>query len=272
MDRAAIERIIKRAAELQANERDIGDGLTEKEMLQLGQDVGIPDAYLKQAMLEEQARIDTSGETGLIAALAGPRFVSATRSIAGEAARVERSLQLWMSESELLQVRRRFPQQTSWEAKRGAFASLRRAMGVGGRPYFLTQAREVIGAVTPLDTGRCHVRLVADLSNMRSQRAGWAIGIGTAGTAATIIASAIGVLGPVAWIPLVLAGVGGMTILRTRGGEIERVQTALEQILDHLEQGDHEPQRQLGGPRPSAFVRIADELLKNLGPGKRSGG
>src|SRR2546426_5974915 len=54
--REALERIIQRAAELQAGERDIGEGLTEPELLALGQDVGIPARYLRQALLEERTR------------------------------------------------------------------------------------------------------------------------------------------------------------------------------------------------------------------------
>src|SRR5213079_2542182 len=54
--REALERIIQRAAELQAGEQDIGEGLTEPELLALGQDVGIPSRYLRQALLEEQTR------------------------------------------------------------------------------------------------------------------------------------------------------------------------------------------------------------------------
>src|SRR5438046_1275241 len=50
--REALERIIQRAAELQAGEQDIGEGLTEPELLALGQDVGIPSRYLRQALLE----------------------------------------------------------------------------------------------------------------------------------------------------------------------------------------------------------------------------
>ena len=52
ISREALERIIQRAAELQAGERDIGDGLTKDEVLALGKDVGIPNRYLQQALLE----------------------------------------------------------------------------------------------------------------------------------------------------------------------------------------------------------------------------
>ena len=56
ISRDALERIIQRAAELQAGERDIGDGLTRDEVLALGKEVGIPARHLQQALLEEQTR------------------------------------------------------------------------------------------------------------------------------------------------------------------------------------------------------------------------
>ena len=67
IDRAALERIIRRAAEIQAGERDIGDGLTEGELMTLGRDVGIPDRYLRQAMLEERSEATLRQEPGLAA-------------------------------------------------------------------------------------------------------------------------------------------------------------------------------------------------------------
>src|SRR2546428_4695536 len=69
--REALERIIQRAAELQAGERDIGEGLTEAEGLALGQDVGIPTRYLRQALLEEQTRSVVTGGAGGVAPAPG---------------------------------------------------------------------------------------------------------------------------------------------------------------------------------------------------------
>ena len=42
IDRAALERIIQRAAELQTADRDIGEELTPEQVLALGREVGIP--------------------------------------------------------------------------------------------------------------------------------------------------------------------------------------------------------------------------------------
>src|SRR3989304_5386503 len=51
IDRAALERIIQRAAELQTAEREMGDSLTSDELMALGREVGSPGRYLQQALL-----------------------------------------------------------------------------------------------------------------------------------------------------------------------------------------------------------------------------
>jgi len=107
--REALERIIQRAAELQAGEQDIGEGLTEPEVLALGQDVGIPSRYLRQALLEERTRPPVEGRGGLLAWLVGPGRLSAQRVVAGEPAAVDRALGAWMQQEELLQVKRHSP-------------------------------------------------------------------------------------------------------------------------------------------------------------------
>jgi len=62
----------------------------------------------------------------------------------------------------------------------------------------------------------------------------------------------------------------GVLVARGRLREVERVRVTLEQILDRLEHGEVEAQQQIRGPRQSAFVRIADELLKKaLGEGEK---
>src|SRR5437016_1951863 len=83
ISREALERIIQRAAELQAGERDIGDGLTKDEVLALGKDVGIPNRYLQQALLEEQTRTLVETGTGFWAWLTGPRSLAAQRLVPG---------------------------------------------------------------------------------------------------------------------------------------------------------------------------------------------
>ncbi|HYT82248.1 MAG TPA: hypothetical protein VEK86_02265 [Gemmatimonadales bacterium] len=264
ISREALERIIRRAAELQAGERDIGDGLTDAEVLALGKDVGIPARYLRQAMLEEQTRTVVDAPRGAWGWLAGPPRLSAARVVPGDRAAVERALRHWMEEEELLQVKRRFPDRITWEPKAGAFASIRRALGGGGRTYALARTQEVAGQVTQLEPGFCHVALTADVSNQRRARLTGAAVVTGFGVAAAAVATGIA-LAPVSLPLYAAAGImalGAVRAARSHGTQNERVQVCLEQVLDRLEGGELRADHALPGPRPSAFGRIADELLR----------
>src|SRR5260370_2350956 len=124
ISREALDRILQRAAELQAGEHDIGEGLTEGELLALGKDVGIPARYLRQALLEERTRIVAAAPAGLMAWLVGPAQLAAARVVPGDRAVAERALTRWMEAEELLQVKRRFPDSTSAHPNTPAFPPL----------------------------------------------------------------------------------------------------------------------------------------------------
>lgn len=262
--RDALDRIIQRAAELQTHERDIGEGLTRDELLALGKDVGIPARYLQQALLEEQTRAPAVAVTGLWAWLAGPGTLSAERVVPGDRLAVERALAHWMGEEESLQLKRRFPDRTTWEPKRGTLASIQRALGGRGRTFALARCDEVGGQVTQLEPGFCHVRLTADVRTQRASRVGGAVAMASTGVAGSIVAIALGVTLPVALVPAVGLGLLGVPIVRYHPRPNERVLVALDQVLDRLEHGEIRAEHLLAGPRPSAFVRIADEIKRTL--------
>ena len=141
LDRAALERVMLRAAQLQAGARDLDDGLTEDDLLKLGAEVGIPAPYIRQAMLEERTRLEVPDARGARAWLAGPRRLVAERTVAAPAAQVRQALEHWMTTGELMAVKRRFPDQVAWEPQRGAFAALKRGFGAGGRDSLFSHPR-----------------------------------------------------------------------------------------------------------------------------------
>lgn len=266
IDRAALERIIQRAAELQAGELDTGEGLSEQEVLKLGGEVGIPGRFLRQALYEETTKGGLESAHGALARWLGPRLVGASRVVPGEKRLVEPALDEWMTETEAMAVKRRLPDRTLWEPQKGFFAEMKRGFGVGGKSYHLARAAEVSVAVTPLEEGYCHVALTADVSNSRSgvmAGAGTVAGIG-------VLSSAILLAAVPAALPLVLLlpgalGLGiGASIPGAHRRRAARIQLALEQVLDGLERGEIRPRAALGGPRASAFVRIADEIKQSL--------
>ena len=260
ISREALERIIQRAAELQASEHDIGEGLTKDEVLALGKDVGIPNRYLQQALLEEQTRTLVETGTGFWAWLTGPRSLAAQRVVPGDRVTVERALARWMEEEESLQVKRRYPDHTTWEPKAGAVASIQRALGSRGRRYALASAAEITGQVTQLEPGFCHVGLSADVRPRRDKRmlgGGVVFAMGSlAIAAAAVLFGPIGLLPAVGLVPLV----GG--IARHHRADNERIHISLEQVLDRLERAEIRDTASLPGVHP--LVRIAEEVRKAL--------
>lgn len=263
ISREALDRIIQRAAELQTGEKDIGEGLSEAELLALGKDVGIPARYLQQALVEERTRaLDAAPHAW---SLAGPAVLTATRVVPGARGSVEQALALWMEQQELLQLKRRYPDRTTWEPQIGFMASMQRGLRTGGKSYALTRAAEIAGQVTPLETGFCHVRLTADVRNLRRARMGGAVGLAAAGALGTGAAAAAGFIFPFFAFPVIGFGLAAFAVLVAgRRQQIERLQVGLEQVLDRLERGEIRPEHALPGPRASAFARIAEEIRKQF--------
>ena len=115
IDRAALERIIQRAAELQTAEREIGEGLTPEQIMELGREVGIPGRYLQQALLEERTRLVQAGPEGLLGRAVGPAATAAQRVVQGERESIETALIDWMEKQELFSVQRHQPGRITWE-------------------------------------------------------------------------------------------------------------------------------------------------------------
>lgn len=165
IDRAAIERIIQRATELQTGEREISDGMSPDEVVVLGKEVGIPERFLRQAILEEQGRVDLPGPHGFLDRTIGARRVAAQRVVTGGREEVEQRLRTYMETEELFRLQRQQPGRLTWEPLGGIEAAIRRSTAAfGGRKAYMLAKAELIGAsVTPLEDGYCHVQLSADL-------------------------------------------------------------------------------------------------------------
>jgi hypothetical protein len=265
LERAELERVILRAAQLQAGSRDLEDGLTEDDVLKLGADVGIPAPYLRQALMEERMRATLPAAGGLAAYLAGPRLMVAERAVPGSVQQITASLEYWMVEGELLMVKRRFADQLTWEPRRGTIASLKRSFRLGGRGYYLARTREVAAQISALETERSYVRLAADVGNTRSEHLGGAAALATAGVGATGVMLVLGFAVPVAGLAAPVALLGALAVARAHRREAERVQVALEQVLDKLEHKEiqlpDQTRRRTGAP---GLEWIADEIRRSL--------
>jgi hypothetical protein len=266
IDRAALERIIQRAAELQTAEREIGEGLTPDQVLALGQEVGIPGRYLQQALLEERTRIAEAGPGGFLSRTVGPTSISAQRVVRGERDPIEAALIRWMEKQELFSVQRHQPGRITWEPTGGFQAAYRRAVGAGGhskRPIMLARADTVSCTVLELEPGFCNVGLTATAGKARGEVVGGTAALASAGAVGTGVLTAIGALLPFALIPLPVALGISYVVLRRYGPIVARIQLGLERALDQLEHGAR-AERLLPPAPPRLLDLLADEVRKAL--------
>lgn len=276
ISREALERIIQRAAELQASEMDPGEAITEQELLKLGADVGIDGRFLRQAIYEEGAG-PRAAEKGFAARWFGPGLVGAGRVVPGDREAVERAVELWMNEGEALTPKRRMPDRTVWEPQKGFFAEMKRGFGVGGKRYQLAKAADVTVAVTQLEPGFCHVEVTADIKDHRN-------GVATATVATTGVLGAVGIavltlatvpmfgVAVLAGAPLLGAALTPLGTTRAQRRFATDMQLATEQLLDRLERGEIKARHQVPPKLMGGVMGVVEEIRKAIGEGQQTKG
>jgi hypothetical protein len=273
IDRAALDKIIQRAAELQTGEREVGDNLSPEEVLALGREVGIPTKYLQQAMLEHRTTLPAAPEQSVLGKIVGPREVRAQRVVQGNPDDVVQSLIRWMDRNELMVVQRQQSGWASWEPLRGMQAAIRRgtaSLDTSKPKFMLSRADLVTATATALESGYAHVQLTATIRQSRTAAIGGGVAGASLGAAGAII---LGVMSPF-WLvtvpPLLVGGAVGWWALRRHLPVSERVQLGLERALDFLERGGVKPAHE-AVPRGTGLLDIlANEVRKALTPGGHS--
>ncbi len=260
LDRAAVERVLARATELQAGAAPDAEGsLTEAQIEALAKEVGLDPINLRQAMAEERSRVSLPVERGMLASLYGAATVSAQRTVSGTPAQVLGALDDWMQRQESLVVQRQFGDRIVWEARRDVVGLVRRA--VSGRGHALRRATTVGATVVPVDTQRTLVRIDAHLGGFRrlmaqQQAALTGASMVGGGILAVLSFSAMAVAAPVVLV-------APLSYFVARSAHIDaasRAQLVLEQVLDRLERGD--------AGRPPSLISM---LAAAVGGGRRTG-
>jgi hypothetical protein len=247
LNREALERVLARAAELHAHTLEPADNMTEGQLVDLGREVGIDGAHIRQALAEERTRVAVPEERGMVGEAFGATVATASRIVSGTPAQLLGQLDLWMQREEGLRPKRRFADRLTWEARRDLVGNLQASFNMSGRPYALKPATDVGATAVAIDARQTLIRLDAELVESRRQSVGWSSAL-----AGTGLVSSAGLLGWAASIPgsslliaSIVAGVwttGSITaafgIARAQRRRIHRAQLALEQILDRLEHGE----------------------------------
>ncbi len=238
IDRSAVDRVLKRALELQSLSASDPDGrLTEAQLEALAKEVGLDPINLRQALAEERSRVEVPPESGMLASLYGGSAASAQRTVRGTPTQVLKALDDWMQRQECLMPQRHFPDRIVWEAQRGIVSQVRRT--VSGRGAALARATTVAATAIAVDTDRVLVRLDAHLGRYRSlmaqqNAAVTGVGLVAGGVLAVLSFPVLLAAAPVA----VLAPVAFAASRASHARSVEAAQLALEQVLDRLERGE----------------------------------
>lgn len=256
--RAALERVLARATELQGSSSEAPDSISEDRLLEVAREVGIDTQHVRQAMAEERARIEVDApQGGVLLDGLGTAMVGGQRVVPGNALDVQLRLEDWLPRAEGLMMRRRSLQRVSWEPRRDALGTVVRALTSGGRRPNLARVDQVIATVTPVDATRSVVRFDVELTSVRRTQRNLMLAVGVAlnGLVFTGIAvpvfflaygspTSAGLLSGLAAVGAAQAGLGYALWRALRSGyrrTVARVQLRVEQLLDDLEQGAVRP-------------------------------
>ncbi|HEY3933331.1 MAG TPA: hypothetical protein VGL65_01800 [Gemmatimonadales bacterium] len=238
IDRATFDRILQRAAELQGASKDIGDGLTEDELLALGVEVGIPPQHLRQALLEERTRIVVAQPDSTLDHWIGAADLVSQRVVQGSPDTIAAALTRWMERQEHFIVQRVTPERLTYEPMDRFAGAMRRVATMfdpkHGKPY-LDKVELVTVAIMTLEPGFCHVTIAASLRRTRAALVAGGAGLSFTGAA---MGAVIAVLGAPVWfaaIPVVPLAAAGWVVARSFRTRAGRAHLGLERALDEIE-------------------------------------
>lgn len=276
--RAALERVLARATELQQTNSEVPEAISEARLIEIGREVGIPAEHLRVALAEERTRSPyAERESGPLLDALGIVQVSAQRSVSGTPADLLARIDGWMKREEGLDTHRRSTHRLSWAPKNGPLSFIYNALGRNGRSLELVRTDEVSATVTSIDATRAVVRLDADLSKLRRTQRNLMLGLGVGLNAAVFATLSVPLvlLVPENGLPVVgalgaLQAVAGFGIWRALRGQyrkaVARVHQKLEQLLDHVEHGEMNSRPTLIGQLRDAMLEAATPLRGILPP------
>ena len=265
--RAALERVLARASELTAEGTDAPDAISESRLMEIGREVGIDTANLRQALAEERARLPLEEpDHGVILDALGPSTLSTQRLVPGTPSEVLAKLDAWMPKMEGLMLRRRVADRVSWEPRHDPLGNFFRSLGMGGRRLDLVRLDQVVASVTAVDATHSVVRFDSEAhAARRAQRTTFAVSalalafVGLLAAIPLSLFAAPGLVGVgMASIAAFLGGIGWLSWRAIKRGYrqmLSRTHLRLEQLLDELESGKMQP-------APNLMKQVTAALLR----------
>lgn len=223
LDRAAVERILRRANEIADADPDRGDMTSEqidaRTLVEAAEEAGIPASAVQRSLAIEQlgatpgrARLDT---------LVGPATISVEREVDSTPAEALELLDTWLRARHFLRQERLLLDEMVWTKRKGLAASaLRSTRKVTGEGR-LGDVASLRAQVAGVGDSRSLIRVSIDRKRTRRTRltTGSALGVGGAAAAATV---ALFPVSAVIGVPVAVAGYGTARSAKREAAALER--------------------------------------------------
>ncbi len=231
-----LEAVIRRAVEIQAAAGTPDEGISEGEVIRIGQELGLDPATVRRAITD--VRGQAPAERGVLVRIMGPGSIRAARTVRRPAAAVGLLLEEYLLRCEYMLVQRRFPDRTRYVRGTGVAAALGRASRKFGASHAAMDLAQLDVSVAALDADTALVELSVDVSGTRAGLAGGAVlGGGGAGLAASL-STAVMFGDPFALLGFPILGVAALAARGIFGAVRGSTQDKLDSFLDRLEHNE----------------------------------
>lgn len=240
-----VERVLRRAIELQTDDTRPGPGfLTEERLIEVARELRIDPDNLRRALAEHRAGvIDDPSQAW--ASLLGPERIGDSRMISGGEAEAHTAAAAWLRNEEGLTPRRHLADGIDWEPDGRLWPALRMKLRLTRGTGTLRMAELVTHRVEPVGPNRQLVSIEVDSRSVR-RNAKAILVAGAASTLAVLVATlaaGVGVLTvaiPVATVTA--AGFLGLAFAVSRSA-IRRLRRGVDRALDAISDSVRSPRR-----------------------------
>ncbi|MCB1271737.1 MAG: hypothetical protein M9942_07355 [Microthrixaceae bacterium] len=246
LDRAAAERVLRRAVQLGDEAGAPEDSFEVEVLLEAAADLGVSGSAVHRALAEEQAGL-LSGDRGRLDALVGPASISVARVVPVSAAQAMHLTDEWLRRQWAFRRIRAGDTVAQYRRRTDMVASMQRtARSMSGKEN-AEKVRNLRLVVRELPrsthTSNHEVSIVAVVVDLEASRSFAEMGAGAVAGGGTLL-SAIPAFGQGIWVSLLgipasfAMGAGVLVARRAWTGGIDE---ALEGLLDRVESGEAPP-------------------------------
>jgi hypothetical protein len=243
LSRREFDEVIRRAAELTAQDSESGAGLEEDDVLRIAGEVGLPEHHVRRALSEVRAG---AVSTGVLDRFYGPQFIICTRVVPGTVSEISEKVDNFLVAGQLLQRVRRTPRFLQYRPSVDWISSMARAASSTSSRYYVASAKSVEVRLDEAEEGFTIVEFVVDPGIRSEWVAGGMVG-GLSGGMVGGIVSGVAVAPAVPELAAVSLGLAaasgifaGIHRLTARGyrKKWQEILAEVEGILDALQAGE----------------------------------